>query len=177
MKSVPSSVFPGTSNLTPIRSINPSTGFTSSSTVTSLAQRTANGGAIEASAIFKFNNFYYLFTSWDNCCRGTSSTYNIRVGRSSSSVFTSILEMCLSLTIEYVSPTGGFVDKSGVALTNGGGTLVLGTHDNVRICCGRCKKAVLMFWVRLSGLVARTSCSTAMAQSSFIVSLYFSRPP
>lgn len=28
-------------------------------------------------------------------------------------------------------PTGGFVDQNGVALTNGGGTLVLGSHDNV----------------------------------------------
>lgn len=49
------------------------------------------------------------------CCSrpvGTSSTYNIRVGRST-------------------SVTGGFVDKSGVALTSGGGTLVLGSHDSV----------------------------------------------
>lgn len=92
--------------------VNPSTGFLLNTSVTSLAQRTANGGAIEASSIFKFNNFYYLFTSWDNCCRGTSSTYNIRVGRST-------------------SPTGGFVDQAGVALTNGGGTLVLGSHDNI----------------------------------------------
>lgn len=30
-------------------------------------------------------------------------------------------------------PAGGFVDQSGVALTSGGGTLVLGTHDNVRM--------------------------------------------
>lgn len=31
-----------------------------------------------------------------------------------------------------LSATGGFVDQAGVALTNGGGTLVLGTHDSVR---------------------------------------------
>ncbi|KAF8887172.1 glycoside hydrolase family 43 protein [Infundibulicybe gibba] len=83
-----------------------------SSAVTALAQRTAGGGAIEASVIFKFGSFYYLFSSWDKCCAGTSSTYNIRVGRSSSA-------------------TGGYVDKSGVALTSGGGTLVLGSHDNI----------------------------------------------
>lgn len=29
------------------------------------------------------------------------------------------------------SLTGGYVDKAGVALTNGGGSLVLGSHDRV----------------------------------------------
>ena len=29
------------------------------------------------------------------------------------------------------SPDGGFVDQAGVALTSGGGTLVLSTHDNI----------------------------------------------
>jgi arabinan endo-1,5-alpha-L-arabinosidase len=64
--------------------LSSSTGKLSSSTVTALAQRTADGGAIEASVIFKNGSFYYLFTSWDLCCKGTSSTYNIRVGRSTS---------------------------------------------------------------------------------------------
>lgn len=92
--------------------INSSSGLLRDSSVTSLATRTANSGAIEASSIFKFNNLYYLFTSWDNCCQGTSSTYNIRVGRST-------------------SPTGGFIDQAGVSLLNGGGTLVLGSHDSI----------------------------------------------
>ncbi|KAK0487273.1 secreted arabinase [Armillaria novae-zelandiae] len=94
-----------------VESVSPSTGLSTSS-VTSIAQRTANGGAIEASVIYKHGSFYYLFTSWDLCCRGTSSTYNIRVGRST-------------------SPTSGFVDQAGVALTSGGGTLVLGTHGSI----------------------------------------------
>ncbi|KAF9013408.1 secreted arabinase [Cyathus striatus] len=93
-------------------SLNPSTGKLSSSTVTSLAQRTAGGGAIEASVIYKYGSYYYLFTSWDKCCAGTSSTYNIRVGRST-------------------SPTSGYVDESGVALLSGGGTLVLSSHDSI----------------------------------------------
>ncbi|KAF6761522.1 secreted arabinase [Ephemerocybe angulata] len=92
--------------------INSSTGKPSSSSLTSLARRTAAGGAIEASSIYKNGNFFYLFTSWDKCCSGTSSTYNIRVGRSS-------------------SVNGPYVDKSGVALTSGGGTLVLGSHDAI----------------------------------------------
>ncbi|KAF7331449.1 Arabinan endo-1,5-alpha-L-arabinosidase [Mycena kentingensis (nom. inval.)] len=95
-----------------VETLSSSTGKPTSSAVTSLATRTANNGAIEASATYKFGSFYYLFTSWDNCCQGTSSTYNIRVGRST-------------------SPTGGFVDQAGVSLLNGGGTLVLGTHDNI----------------------------------------------
>ncbi|CAL1699850.1 unnamed protein product [Somion occarium] len=95
-----------------LMSASSSTGKPSSSSITSLAQRSANNGAIEASVIYKNGSFFYLFTSWDNCCQGTSSTYNIRVGRSS-------------------SVAGPYVDQSGVALTSGGGTLVLGTHDNI----------------------------------------------
>ena len=48
---------------------------------------------------------YYLFMSWDKCCNGAKSTYNIRVGRAA-------------------SVTGPYVDKAGVALLQGGGTLV-----------------------------------------------------
>lgn len=91
--------------------ISSSTGKPTTSTLTSLSQR-ASPDAIEASVIYKFGSFYYLFTSWDNCCQGTSSTYNIRVGRSS-------------------TYNGNYVDQSGVALTNGGGTLVLQTHDGI----------------------------------------------
>ncbi|THU79896.1 arabinanase [Dendrothele bispora CBS 962.96] len=95
-----------------IQSLDPSTGKPTSSAVTGLAERTANNGAIEASVIYKNGDFYYLFTSWDNCCQGTSSTYNIRVGRST-------------------SVDGGYVDQDGVPLTEGGGTLVLGTHGDI----------------------------------------------
>ncbi|KAJ3810332.1 glycoside hydrolase family 43 protein [Lentinula aff. lateritia] len=89
-----------------------STGKPTTTAVTALAQRFVNGDAIEASVIYQFGSFYYLFTSWDLCCQGTSSTYNIRVGRSS-------------------AYNGGYFDASGVALTDGGGTLVLGTHDSI----------------------------------------------
>ncbi|PPQ79651.1 hypothetical protein CVT24_010247 [Panaeolus cyanescens] len=94
--------------------INPSTGKPNSTNpkLTSLATRTDDNGAMEASAVFKHGNWYYLFTSWDRCCRGKDSTYNIRVGRSQ-------------------SPTGVFVDKANTSLLSGGGSLVLGTHGNV----------------------------------------------
>ncbi|KAF7982211.1 hypothetical protein HWV62_29398 [Athelia sp. TMB] len=56
--------------------------------------------------------YYYLFTSFDICCDGTASTYNIRVTRST-------------------SLKGPYVDESGVAALSGGGTEILGTHDYV----------------------------------------------
>jgi arabinan endo-1,5-alpha-L-arabinosidase len=49
-----------------------------------IAQRSGSSTAIEASVIYQYGSYFYLFTSWDTCCKGTSSTYNIRVGRSSS---------------------------------------------------------------------------------------------
>ena len=63
---------------------------------------------IEAAYIYNHpeNPYYYLFVNWDVCCSGINSTYNIRVGRSD-------------------QPTGPFVDKNGVDLKAGGGTLFL----------------------------------------------------
>lgn len=68
----------------------------------------ANPGnaAIEAPFIFKKGKYYYLFASYDYCCRGANSTYKIKVGRS-----------------EKVA--GPYVDKDGKELRNGGGTLVV----------------------------------------------------
>jgi arabinan endo-1,5-alpha-L-arabinosidase len=78
------------------------------STVTTIATRTA--GVLEGAAMVRRCGYYYLFTSWDLCCLGAQSTYNIRIGRST-------------------SMTGGFVDKDGVALTKGGGTLLVGAGN------------------------------------------------
>ena len=54
-------------------------------------------------------NYYYLFVNWGICCRGINSTYNIRVGRSK-------------------QITGPYLDRSGVDLLKGGGSLVLDTE-------------------------------------------------
>jgi arabinan endo-1,5-alpha-L-arabinosidase len=62
--------------------------------------------AIEASCLAQNGGYYYLFVNWDNCCDGVESTYNIRVGRSS-------------------SITGPYLDQNGVNMASGGGTLFL----------------------------------------------------
>lgn len=63
-------------------------------------------GAIEAPFIVRRNSYYYLFVSFDLCCRGKASTYNIRVGRARRVM-------------------GPYVDRSGVAMSEGGGTLLI----------------------------------------------------
>jgi arabinan endo-1,5-alpha-L-arabinosidase len=67
-----------------------------------------HGGAIEASSILEHDRRFYLFVSFDQCCKGVASTYNIRVGRAD--------------RIE-----GPYQDKDGKAMLEGGGSLVLAT--------------------------------------------------
>lgn len=64
---------------------------------------------IEAPHIYGHDGWFYLFVNWGKCCSGVDSTYNIRVGRSR-------------------SITGPYLDKDGVDLANGGGTLLLGSE-------------------------------------------------
>jgi len=66
-------------------------------------------GAIEAPFIVRHGRFFYLFTSFDVCCRGVNSTYNIRIGRS-----------------QHIS--GPYIDKDGKDMMDNGGTLVLATN-------------------------------------------------
>jgi arabinan endo-1,5-alpha-L-arabinosidase len=74
-------------------------------TVTGIAARPNNGGALEGPFMVRRCGYYYLFTSWDTCCKGAASTYNMRVVRGT-------------------SITGPFADKAGTAAMQGGGTLV-----------------------------------------------------
>lgn len=62
--------------------------------------------AIEAPYIFHHDDYYYLFVSYDYCCRGVKSTYKIMVGRAK-------------------SITGPYVDKEDKLMTEGGASLVL----------------------------------------------------
>lgn len=64
------------------------------------------GGAIEAPGIVYHGGYYYLFVSFDACCKGVDSTYNIRVGRAK-------------------QITGPYLDQNKVPMTQGGGSLLL----------------------------------------------------
>jgi len=63
-------------------------------------------GAIEAPFIVRHGDQWYLFVSWDFCCRGARSDYKVVVGRSP-------------------SVTGPYVDKAGKPLRDGGGSLLI----------------------------------------------------
>lgn len=79
------------------------------------ANRNMENGATEAPFIFKKNGYYYLFISWDRCCRGENSSYKVMVGRSK-------------------DITGPYLDKTNERLDHGGGTLVVkGNEDYAAI--------------------------------------------
>jgi arabinan endo-1,5-alpha-L-arabinosidase len=64
--------------------------------------------SIEAPCLLRRGDFYYLFVNWGLCCRGTNSTYEIRVGRSA-------------------RVTGPYVDRDGKDMVDGGGSPFLAT--------------------------------------------------
>jgi arabinan endo-1,5-alpha-L-arabinosidase len=62
--------------------------------------------AVEAPFIVQHGEYFYLFVSFDLCCRGTKSNYKTMIGRSR-------------------SVTGPYVDASGTPMLEGGGTPLL----------------------------------------------------
>ena len=54
-----------------------------SATDTTLYGLAAHSGGIEAPSIISHNGYYYLFVSYDACCKGVDSTYRTMVGRAS----------------------------------------------------------------------------------------------
>ena len=98
--------------------IDPATGkllnpdFDNYTTFYHLAERPVER-AIEAPFIVRVGGYYYLFVSFDACCRGAESTYRVMVGRSE-------------------SITGPYVDHRGVSMLEGGGTLVLQGYGRIR---------------------------------------------
>jgi arabinan endo-1,5-alpha-L-arabinosidase len=63
----------------------------------------------EGGFVYRRGGYYYLFHSWGTNTPGPDTTYDMRVGRST-------------------SPAGPYVDRAGVGLVNHGGTLVLEGH-------------------------------------------------
>ena len=82
--------------------LDPSTGLRISPN--SQTYQLAYNSSIEASYIFRRGGYYYLFANWGSCCSGVDSTYNIRMGRST-------------------TVTGPYLDQNGVSMVNNGGTL------------------------------------------------------
>jgi len=76
-----------------------------------LAERKVDGNPIEAAFIVPRGGRFYLFVSFDLCCRGADSTYKVAVGRSD-------------------SVAGPYVDREGTAMTAGGGTIILQTEGD-----------------------------------------------
>ncbi|KAF5018353.1 hypothetical protein F66182_9669 [Fusarium sp. NRRL 66182] len=93
--------------------LDPATGLRRGNSMTSIAARPDAGGALEAPFIYKKNGFFYLWMSFDSCCRGADSTYRIMVGRST-------------------NIQGPYVDRAGRQLMQGGGTQVLARHGQIR---------------------------------------------
>lgn len=59
--------------------------------------------SIEAACLMRHGKYYYLFVNWGQCCRGTNSTYEVRVGRAA-------------------KVTGPYFDRDGRNLVDGGGS-------------------------------------------------------
>jgi arabinan endo-1,5-alpha-L-arabinosidase len=93
--------------------LDPATGRRSTvdTAVRPLASRPGST-AIEAPFIVQRGQYFYLFVSFDLCCRGAQSTYRIMVGRAT-------------------DITGPYVDRAGTPMTSGGGTQLLARHTTV----------------------------------------------
>ena len=65
--------------------------------------RIAWNQSIEAACLTRHGGYYYLFVNWGECCKGTNSTYEVRVGRAK-------------------TVTGPYLDRNGTHLTDGGGS-------------------------------------------------------
>ena len=65
--------------------------------------------SIEAACLTRHGKYYYLFVNWGQCCKGTNSTYEVRVGRAE-------------------KVTGPYLDRDGKDLKDGGGSSFLQSH-------------------------------------------------
>jgi arabinan endo-1,5-alpha-L-arabinosidase len=72
-----------------------------------------NGGPIEAPSILEWDGRFYLFVSFDFCCRNIQSTYRIMVGRAD-------------------AVEGPYLDRDGRPMLEGGGTELIASTDRRR---------------------------------------------
>jgi arabinan endo-1,5-alpha-L-arabinosidase len=93
--------------------LDPVTGRPLAPVMTHLASRFVPSWGIEAPFLTKHGGYYYLFVSFDNCCRGSESTYNVRVGRAT-------------------AIDGPYVDDAGVPMLLAGGRIVIASKGTRR---------------------------------------------
>ena len=79
----------------------------------------AGTNAIEAPFIFKHGEYYYLFVSWDYCCRGAKCNYRVAVGRSK-------------------NVAGPYIDRNGKDMAIGGGNLFIEGDKKAFEAAGHC---------------------------------------
>jgi arabinan endo-1,5-alpha-L-arabinosidase len=95
--------------------LNPSTGLPTLPGLLTYPIIAARGAGEEGSFIYPYivngTQYYYYFAPINVCCSATSP-YRIIVGRST-------------------NPQGPYVDRGGLDLTAGGGTILLSTHSNI----------------------------------------------
>jgi len=92
--------------------LDPETGKLIDASAPRIALASRDGGAVEAASILERDGRFFLFVSFDQCCKGVASTYSIRVGRAD--------------RIE-----GPYRDRDGKAMLMGGGSVVMATTGRV----------------------------------------------
>jgi arabinan endo-1,5-alpha-L-arabinosidase len=102
-----------------VRMNSAATQVASGATYTNLAYAPAGAHALEGSFLYYHNEYYYLFTSVGNS--GSFDSTSLPAAGAEYHVF-----VCRSSSI-----TGPFVDSTGLACLEGGGNLLLASHDYV----------------------------------------------
>lgn len=92
--------------------VDPTTGKLAEDEFHDIARR-ARPGAIEAPFIISHGDFYYLFASFEFCCRGADSTYFMACGRAR-------------------EPLGPYLDVNGRSMMDGGGSIVVDPGERFR---------------------------------------------
>ncbi len=94
--------------------LDPTTGLrsTTNTTLYTIARRGSPSAGEEGPFIYYWNGYYYYFAPINVCCNGDASTYRIIVGRSQ-------------------TVTGPYLDRGGMDLMQGGGTILLSAHANI----------------------------------------------
>ena len=92
--------------------------------VLTVSDKASRGERVDTSGpalceLLKKDGWYYLFVSWDYCCRGEKSTYRVAVGRSR-------------------KITGPYLDRNGKDMATGGGTPFFGGDGVSLQAAGHC---------------------------------------